>query len=104
MEVLNSGNYPDAVTDGVCVVLVYATWCGPCRVAAGTLRTFENSPGVKICKINLEENQEFCLCLGLGVAALPTVLFYKNGRIEKKLVGLEPQEVVASVLEELKSL
>jgi len=55
-------------------------------------------PLAKIGKLNMDENYD--LCLELGVSALPTLLFYKDGKVVKKLVGVQSEVIIRKTLEE----
>jgi thioredoxin len=78
------------------VVDVYADWCAPCRALAPVLqqsaRTYNGR--IKFLKVNVDEEPQ--LAEALQVESLPTLLFFRNGRLVDKVVGLaEEQELTA---------
>lgn len=73
----------------------WATWCGPCRMIAPILEEIAaERSDIKICKINVDEEQD--LAIQFGVSSIPTLLVFKNGQVVKKSVGVIPK---ASILE-----
>jgi thioredoxin 1 len=74
------------------VVDFYATWCGPCRMLSPRLDKLagEFSGKIKFVKVNVDEAQE--LAGRFRVEGIPTLLFFKNGKLEDRLTGLLPEE------------
>ena len=54
---------------------------------------------VKVCKVNVDENQD--LAMQYGIMSIPTLVFIKNGKLEKTLVGLRDKQELISVLEQM---
>ena len=57
MIILNEKNFKDEVesSDKLCVIDLYADWCGPCRMLAPVLEELEAEyPDVKFCKVNVD--------------------------------------------------
>ena len=75
---------------GVMLVDFWATWCGPCRMVAPIVEELADEfPEVKVCKVDVDENQE--LALANKVVSIPTFLLYKDGEVIKKIVGAVPK-------------
>ena len=85
------------------VVLVdfYAEWCGPCKMMAPIVEAVSEELGdkVKVCKVNVDENQD--LAAQYGIMSIPTLIFVKNGKLEKTLVGLRDKQELMSIIEEI---
>ena len=86
-EVLNS-NTP-------VVVDFWATWCGPCKMLAPELEELAEE-GVKVGKVNVDEEGE--LAMKFGIMSIPTVILFKDGKIEKKTVGYMTKDQLKSEL------
>ena len=72
----------------------YAEWCGPCKMMAPLVeRMAEKYAGqIKIGKLNVDEQGE--LARKYGVMSIPTLIFFKEGQIEKKAVGFHSLEEI----------
>ena len=87
--------------EGLCVIDLYADWCGPCKMLAPMLEELEKEyPDVKFCKINVDEERE--LAAEFRVESIPMVAFVKNDTFLDMSVGLVPKEKLVSLLEEYK--
>ena len=73
---------------GAVVVDFYATWCGPCKILAPMM---EAQAGlfigkIKFLKVNVDESPD--LAKTYEIQAIPTVLFFKEGKVVDRVVGL----------------
>lgn len=68
----------------------YADWCGPCKMMAPVVEEIAGeAAGVKVCKINIDENME--IAQRYGVMSIPTFIAFKNGEIAGKQIGAVPK-------------
>ena len=69
------------------VVDLWATWCGPCRMIAPIVTELANEYDGKIVvgKCDVEENDD--LAMEFGIRNIPTILFFKGGKLVDKHVG-----------------
>jgi thioredoxin 1 len=54
---------------------------------------------VKIAKVNVDDNRD--LALQFGIKSIPMLLFFKDGEIKDKVVGLMPKDTLAQKLKAL---
>jgi thioredoxin 1 len=84
------GNWKSEVLDSPIPVVVdfWAPWCGPCRMLQSTIEKLagDYDGKVKVGKMNTDENQE--TPGSLRISAIPTVVFFKDGKEVDKLVGV----------------
>ena len=98
MELLHitKENFDKEVLKSDVPVLVdfWADWCGPCKALGPILEEVESelAPGVKIAKINIDEQEE--LAAQFRVMSIPTLLLFKNGQPVEKSVGLISKDQV----------
>ncbi len=69
------------------VVDLWATWCGPCRALAPIVSELAEEFDGKIVvgKCDVEENED--ISMEFGVRNIPTLLFFKGGKLVDKFVG-----------------
>ena len=100
MEIkLNSENFEKEVLKSEKPVLVdfYADWCGPCNAMAPVIEEVatELDGKAKVGKINVDENSD--IAVEYNVMSIPTLIIFKNGKEEKRLVGLRDKEELLSL-------
>ena len=91
---LSTENFEKEVLKAEKPVLVdfYADWCGPCNAMAPVIEELakELEGKVKVGKINVDENPD--IAVEYNVMSIPTLIVFKNGKEEKRLVGLRNKE------------
>jgi thioredoxin 1 len=97
MKQINQEDIEEAIVSGVSVVDFYADWCGPCKMLATTLNQVEqSSPQASFYKVDIDANME--LAANLGIKNIPTVIFFKDGIEQKRLLGNNPQQSYENIL------
>ena len=75
----------------------WAPWCGPCRMLAPVIAEIAaERPDIKVGKVNVDD--EGALAAACDIVSIPTVLLFKNGKVEGKVVGFRPKEQILSLL------
>ena len=80
---------------------VWAPWCGPCRMVSPTVERLSQQYHGKIsfAKMNSDDNGE--KAGALGIMSIPTLLFYKQGKLVDRIVGAYPEEIIDEHLRRL---
>lgn len=92
-EVINS-NIP-------VVVDFWATWCGPCRMIAPVIEEIANDyyGKVKVGKVNVDDEMQ--LAVSYGIEVIPTLIFFKEGKVVKKTTGVLDKAEIESIINSL---
>ena len=97
---VTKANFEQEVLQSDLPVLVdfWAYWCGPCMAQTPSLNEIimERPNQMKICKVNIDE--EFQLVGDYQIFSIPTLLFFRNGKLLKKLVGVQSKETILDLL------
>ena len=100
---LDDASFDEAVHKSDVPVLVdfWAPWCGPCKMMSPI---FEEIAGnyaekAKVCKLNTDEARDSAM--EFGISAIPTIILFKDGQVEKKWVGLTSKKDIAAAIDEL---
>jgi len=96
-------NFKNEVLSSDKPVLVdfWAQWCGPCKMLTPIIDELadEFKATVKIGKVNVDENPT--VASDYGIRSIPCLLFFKNGQVEKQIVGSVPKTELEETLKAL---
>ena len=99
---LNDSNFKKEVLESKLPVIVdfWATWCGPCKMLAPIVEELarEYEERVKIAKLNVEESPRTATMY--GVMSIPTLIFFKGGKVMEQFVGALSKPELKKKIEE----
>jgi len=96
---VTEATFQNEVLDSTTPVIVdfWAEWCGPCHAVAPVLdRIVEEHDGVKLVKVNIDEEQG--LAARYGVASIPTMILFKAGEPAAAAIGAQPKPMLEKAL------
>jgi len=99
---ITDGNIKEIINSGKPVVIdFWAEWCGPCRMVGPVVEELakEYDGKVIIGKMDVDENVE--TPNEYGIRNIPTILFFKDGKLVDKQVGAVQKAVLAAKVEAL---
>ena len=79
----------------------WAPWCGPCRLLAPVVDELskEYNGKIKVAKLNTDDNTQ--VATRYRISAIPTLLFFKGGKVVDQLVGVHPKPEIKKRLDAL---
>ena len=102
-EAVISSDFDEKVLQSDVPVLVdfWAVWCGPCKMIAPHVDALsqEYSGKARVYKVNIDDEQE--ITTRYGIMSIPTLLFFKDGKVVDQVVGAMPKSAISERLETL---
>ncbi len=97
---VNKDNFKQEVLESKVPTIVdfWAPWCGHCVNLAPTLDEIakEKDGAVKVCKVNVDENQE--LAMKYGIMTIPAIFLFEEGQKKANVVGALPKDALLAKL------
>ena len=99
---ITDATFSQEISEGLVLVDFWAPWCGPCRMQAPILDQLSqkyDETELKITKLNVDDNPQ--TAASFGVMSIPTLLFFKDGELVEKRVGVQPKQALEEIVEKL---
>ncbi len=90
---VNDGNFEEVVVKSEKPVLVdfWAEWCGPCRMISPIMEEIAREYSEKAVVVKCDVDSSPQVAAKYGIRNIPTVLYFKDGKIADKQVGAVPK-------------
>ncbi len=77
----------------------WAEWCGPCKMVAPVLEEIAGDKAglLRIVKLNVDDNPR--TAQRFQVMSIPTLMLFKNGEMQSRIVGARPKSQILSEVE-----
>ena len=98
----NQGTLDEAIASGKPVLVdFWAEWCGPCRMVGPIVAELSTEYEGKavIGKVDVDSNKE--ISAKYGIRNIPTILFFKDGKMVDKIVGAAAKSSFSEKLDAL---
>ena len=95
-------NFDELLSSNKVVVAdFWATWCGPCKAMGPSIDELsaEYEGKALIGKVDVEENND--LAEKYAIRSVPTIIFFKDGEMVDKVVGLQPKAAIEAKIKAL---
>lgn len=92
MKIINNKEFDELINENKPVLVdFFATWCGPCRMLSPILEQVSESSEGKYKVVKVDIDQSYDLAKKFGIMSVPTMVIFKNGEEQEKIVGLRPK-------------
>jgi len=100
---LTDVDFDETISGSDVPVLVdfWAPWCGPCKMISPLVEEIaaEYAGKARFCKVNTDEHRE--AAVEYAITAIPTIILFHRGQVEKKWVGLTNKKNITAGIDEL---
>ncbi|HMD78270.1 MAG: thioredoxin [Terracidiphilus sp.] len=79
----------------------WAVWCGPCKAITPIVDAVaaKFAGQLKVVKVNVDQNG--ASPSRYGIRGIPSLLFFKGGKVADQVVGYVPQDVIEEKVQRL---
>ena len=86
-------------SDRPVLVDFWAAWCAPCRMLAPTVEAVAEkyASNARVVKLNVDDNPS--VSQRFGIKGIPTLILFKNGKEEERVVGATSEQAISRMLD-----
>lgn len=99
---ITDANFQSEIAEGNGLAMVdfWAEWCGPCRIIGPFVEQLadEYAGRVTVGKLDVDTNQR--TASQFGVRSIPTILFFRDGKVVDQVVGAVPKAALDRKIQE----
>ena len=99
-NITSTQEFDDLIKDKRYVLVdFWAAWCAPCRMVAPVIEKIaeQYSEKIVVAKVDVDDQQE--LAIRYGIQTIPTIIFFKEGKVASKEIGVKPLSSFANMID-----
>ncbi len=99
--VVTDKNFNEFISENQAAVIdCWAAWCGPCHMLSPIVEELAGEhPEISFGKLNVDENRR--VPSKYGIMSIPTLLYFRDGRLVDKTIGALPKGFIEERLGKL---
>lgn len=102
MKKLTDDTLLTTISSGISLIKFSAAWCGPCKTLEPILTKVQETSGVPVFEVDIDENPK--LVELFGIRAVPTVMIFKDGvMVGNPQVGARSLATYTELVEQVKN-
>ncbi|MFH1177824.1 MAG: thioredoxin [Acidobacteriota bacterium] len=103
VTIATDANFDSLVVNGGKPALVdfWAAWCGPCKIIAPHVEALADEYAGRAVVAKLDVDGSRSTAIRFGIQSIPTVLFFKDGKLVDRLVGAVERKIIREKLDGL---
>jgi thioredoxin 1 len=78
-----------------------AEWCGPCKRLEPVVREIAGEYGGRLKVARLDIDRAQATAIRYGIMSVPTVLFFKEGKVRDQLMGYVPKDKLVEKIDRI---
>ncbi len=78
----------------------WADWCQPCHMMAPTVEALAKEYGDRLLVAKLDVDANPMTTHKYGIRGIPALLLFKDGQLVHQIVGVQPKEEIARIIEQ----
>ncbi|MFH0749148.1 MAG: thioredoxin [Candidatus Bathyarchaeota archaeon] len=99
VRIVSTENFEKTIKSSVFTIVdCWAPWCSPCRMFSPIMDELaEKYSKIMFAKLNIDENET--IAIRYGIMSIPTILFFREGKLIDTVVGAVPKSVIEEKIE-----
>lgn len=92
-------HFRSVISRGVSLVDFSAHWCAPCRTQQPIVEKLSETFKGRATSVVIDVDENPQLAMQLGIASIPTLIIFKDGKEVARFVGLQGEKSISEAVE-----